>query len=82
MKLFNGMTKRQRINFVEEVAIRANRELSVVSLQVLAVIASMDTENLPRVRRRSSALLLAINSVQEELEQLYGRKGDAQQGAR
>jgi hypothetical protein len=82
MKLFNGMTKRQRIDFLEEVAVRANREMSVVSLQALAAIASMDTVNLPRIRRRSSTLLLAINSAQVELEQLYGRKGDAQQGAR
>jgi hypothetical protein len=73
MKLFNGMTKRQRINFLEEVAIRANRELSVVSLQALAVIASTDTENLPRIRRRSSALLMAINSAQVELELLHGQ---------
>ena len=82
MKLFNGMTKRQRIDFLEEVAVRANREMSVVSLQALAAIASMDTVNLPRIRRRSSTLLLAINSAQVELQQLYGRKGDAQQGAR
>ena len=75
MTLFNGMNKRQRIDFLEEVETRANRELSVVSLQVLAVIASRDSVSLPRIRRRSSALLVAINSAQEELEVLHEEEG-------
>jgi chromosome segregation and condensation protein ScpB len=79
MKLFNGMTRRQRIDFLERAAIRANRELSVVALQVLAVIASMDTINLPLIRRRRSALLLTINMAQVELEQLHDEEGDAQE---
>jgi hypothetical protein len=78
MKLFNGMTRRQRIDFLARATIRANRELSVVGLQVLAVIASMDTVNLPHIRRRRSALLLAINMAREELELLFYEEGDAQ----
>jgi hypothetical protein len=76
MKLFNGMTRKQRIHFLEETANRVLREMSVVALQWLAVAASSDAGNYSRVKSRRRALLLSMDMVLEELDLLHEREDE------
>jgi hypothetical protein len=70
-KLFNGMTRRQRIEFLEEAVHRVRRELNIVSMQWLAITASSDAANYPRVKSRRCVLLKTMDLVLNELEILY-----------
>jgi hypothetical protein len=71
MKLFNGMSRHQRIHFLEETANRVRREISVVAMQWLAIGASGDAVNYPLVNGRRRALLLTMDLAMEELELLH-----------
>jgi hypothetical protein len=77
MKLFNGMSRHQRIHFLEETVNRVRREISVVAMQWLAIGASGDAVNYPLVKGRRRALLLTMDLAMEELELLHEEE-DAQ----
>jgi hypothetical protein len=71
MKLFHGMTRQQRIGFLEETASGVRREMSVAALQWFAVSSSNDALNYPAAENRRRALLLTLDFVNEELDLLY-----------
>jgi hypothetical protein len=64
-------TAQQRMHLLEQVGQIARRELNIVSLQLLAVVATSDEVNYPRVKSRRHALLLTIDRARDELELLY-----------
>jgi len=76
MKLFNGMSRHQRIDFLEETANRVRREISVVAMQRLAIGASGDAVNYPLVNGRHRALLLTLDLALGELELLHDEEDE------
>ena len=79
MNYSGKMTMPERISILEKAVALARREISVASLEVLAVSAVGDADKRAEVRTRLLALGAIIDNAIEELELLY--EGEAEEWA-